>query len=63
MLKQLLTQYVPQQMQQPLPGTLGLVSQLAKLQFIAFVAALDALGEPQLTRRNLGRYTAFGNPF
>jgi arylsulfatase A-like enzyme len=63
MLRELFTRYVPQEMEQPLPGGLGTVSSLAKEQFIAFVTALDALGERELTDRNLGRFTAYGDPF
>ena len=63
MLKKLLTKYVPEQMEQPLPGPLGAVSQLAKAQFIAYVAALDALTSGELTNRNLGRFTVYGDPF
>lgn len=50
-------------MEQPLPGALGAVSRLAKEQFIAFVTALARLGNPELTRRNLNRYTVYGDPF
>src|SRR5262249_39674836 len=41
MLRDLFTRYVPQEMEQPLPGALRAVSELAKRQFIAYVAALD----------------------
>ena len=45
MLRELFSRYVPLEMEQPLPGALGDVSNLAKAQFIAFVTALDSLGE------------------
>ena len=63
MLRRLLTQYVPHEMEQPLPGELGTVSRLAKEQFIAYVAALDRLTSGELTERNLGLFTAYGDPF
>jgi len=63
MLRDLFTRYVPQEMEQPLPGALRAVSELAKRQFIAYVAALDALGERELTDRKLGLFTPFGDPF
>ncbi|HEY1282062.1 MAG TPA: sulfatase-like hydrolase/transferase, partial [Acidimicrobiales bacterium] len=63
MLRDLFTRYVPQEMEQPLPGALRAVSELAKRQFIAYVAALDALGERELTDRKLSLFTPFGDPF
>lgn len=63
MLNQLITQYLPQQMEAPLPGVYGVTSALAREQFLLYVAALDALTSGNLTNRNLGVFTPFGNPF
>ena len=63
MLKRLLEEYVPQQMQAPLPGQYGTASHVAKTQFLAFVAALNALGQPDLTGGKLNTYTVYGDPF
>jgi uncharacterized sulfatase len=63
MYNQLITQYLPQQMEAPLPGAYGVASALARDQFLLYVAALDALTSADLTNRNLGVFTPFGNPF
>lgn len=63
MLNQLLTEYVPQQMEAPLPGRYGAASAIAREQFLLYVAALDALTSGDLTDRMLGLFTPFGNPF
>lgn len=63
MLDQLLTQYLPQQMEAPLPAQYGTASALARAQFLLYVAALDALTSGELTNRSLGIFTPFGNPF
>jgi uncharacterized sulfatase len=63
MYNQLVTQYLPQQMEAPLPGAYGVASVLARDQFLLYVAALDALTSGDLTNRNLGVFTPFGNPF
>ena len=60
---QLLTKYVPNAMEAPLPGSLKAVSAAAKEQFLAFVAALDFLNTPYVRNGNLGKYTPWGSPF
>ena len=63
MAQQLLTKYVPNAMEAPLPGSLKGVSELAKEQFLAFVTALDFLNTPYVRDGNLGKYTPWGRPF
>ena len=58
----LINQYLPQQMQQPLPGAMQLVSDAARQEYIAYVAVLDALTAVQMSG-NLGGHTGMGNPF
>lgn len=61
--QQLLTHYVPNAMEAPLPGALRGVSALAKDQFLAFVAALDLLNSEYVKNGNLGKYAPWGRPF
>lgn len=63
LLQQLLTNYLPNAMQAPLPGSLRGVSDLAREQFLAFVAALDLLNSTYVRDGNLGKYTPWGRPF
>jgi len=63
MLKKLLTRFVPQSMQAPLPGVYGVASDVARRQFLAYVTALDALAEAQLSGGQLGVNTSYGDPF
>lgn len=61
--QQLMTKYLPNAMEAPLPGALRGVSALAKEQFLAFVAAMDLLNTPYVRNGNLGKYTPWGSPF
>ncbi len=57
----LINQYLPQQMQQPLPGAMQLASNLARQEYIAYVAVLDALTGAQMSG-NIGGHTGMGEP-
>ena len=61
--QKLMTKYLPNAMEAPLPGALRGVSALAKEQFLAFVAAMDLLNTPYVRNGNLGKYTPWGSPF
>ena len=60
--QKLMTKYLPNAMEAPLPGALRGVSALAKEQFLAFVAAMDLLNTPYVRNGNLGKYTPWGSP-
>jgi arylsulfatase A-like enzyme len=63
LLDRLLNEYVPQQMQQPLPGSMQEASDEAKRSYIAYVAVLDALTARQYGDGRLNDYINMGNPF
>lgn len=58
----LINQYLPQQMQQTLPGAMQAASTAARQEYIAYVAVLDALTGAQMSG-NIGGHTGMGNPF
>jgi hypothetical protein len=63
LLDTLLNQYIPEQSQQPLPGAMQAASDLAKREFIAYVAVLDALTARQYGSGRMGDYLNTGNPY